>query len=283
MDNAPDPDSFDLEEPAVHLDLLGPRLGLVGLVFLILYLTACIGSLLPLQLLDPAWQLRLVGSLINNAGFALLGLVLVHLAAALAPECPPLQARRDALARWAILAALGFLLLIPLQGYASWQGASQNSASQGRQLRQAKRKLADLSRAVQGASNGRELQERLRALQGPDVSDADLAQPLPSLKRQLLAAFAEARRRIESQSAQPTTADPSALLQEHLRVAVASLALAVGFASLAQRRGSPLSLLQHWQIGLAHRRPGQRRRQRFADAGYLEEIGPNPAEHSPRE
>jgi hypothetical protein len=49
----------------------------------------------------------------------------------------------------------------------------------------------------------------------------------------------------ERESSQPRT--PLLLLPELLRKALASLALALGFAALARRPGSARSLLQEWQ------------------------------------
>ena len=50
-------------------------------------------ALFPLQLLEPAWQLRLAGALINTAAFPLLGLALLQIAAELGPHDPLLKSR----------------------------------------------------------------------------------------------------------------------------------------------------------------------------------------------
>ena len=62
--------------------------GLAGLVLIVLFLTILSTSLLPLRLLDAAWQLRVGGTLINASPFPLIGLVLLHIAASLDPQDP---------------------------------------------------------------------------------------------------------------------------------------------------------------------------------------------------
>ena len=47
---------------------------MVALVLFVLFASLVAAVLFPLQLLDPAWQLRLAGTLINGAPFPLLGL-----------------------------------------------------------------------------------------------------------------------------------------------------------------------------------------------------------------
>jgi hypothetical protein len=43
----------------------------VALVLFVLFASLVAPALFPLQLLDPAWQLRLAGTLINSAAFPL--------------------------------------------------------------------------------------------------------------------------------------------------------------------------------------------------------------------
>jgi len=72
---------------------------------------------LPIRPLATAWQISMVDVIINNSIFPLLGLVLAHLAAYLDPSEPRFEAFSQNLRRWALLATLGFLLIIPLQAY----------------------------------------------------------------------------------------------------------------------------------------------------------------------
>jgi hypothetical protein len=57
--------------------LSAPGLGVVALVLFVLFASLLVPALFPLQLLDPAWQVRLAAALINTAPFPLLGLALL--------------------------------------------------------------------------------------------------------------------------------------------------------------------------------------------------------------
>ena len=72
-----------------------PGLGVVALVLIVLFASLVAASLFPLQLLDPAWQLRIAGALIAGAPFALLGLALLQIAVELGPHDPLLKNRQQ--------------------------------------------------------------------------------------------------------------------------------------------------------------------------------------------
>ena len=71
---------------------------------------------------------------------------------------------------------------------------------------------------------------------------------------------------------QPRT--PLRLLPELLRNALASLALALGFAALARRPGKPRTLLQEFQGTLRRSRFGGSGRRHPGSWGLLRELGP---------
>jgi len=73
--------------------------GLARLVLIVLFLTILSTSLLPVRLLDTAWQLRVGWALINASPFPLIGLVLLHVAASLDLQDPLLLQRRRLAAR----------------------------------------------------------------------------------------------------------------------------------------------------------------------------------------
>ena len=250
-----------------------PGLSVVALVLFVLFASLVAAALFPLQLLDPAWQLRLAGTLINTAPFPLLGLALLKIAAELGPHDPLLEGRQKLCAQLAVAAALGFLLLLPLQTVAGLQTSNSLNTAQASRIQGAEAKLKTLRQAVASAASNADLNQQLQKLQGPVLGPADIAQPLPLLKAQVGAVLDQAALQIsrEREARQPRT--PLLLLPELLRNALASLALALGFAALAQRSGSDLSLLQELQ---SH---GQRlqlrrsaRRSSTSDADYLRQL-----------
>jgi hypothetical protein len=254
--------------------LSAPGLSVVALVLFVLFASLVAAALFPLQLLDPAWQLRMAGSLINGAPFPLLGLALLQIAAELGPHDPLLKSRARACSQLAVAAALGFLLLLPLQTIAGLKTSRSLNTAQAARILGAEAKLKALRQAVAGAASNADLNQQLQKLSGPVLGPADIAQPLPLLKAQVGAVLDQAALQIsrEREASQPRTS--LLLLPDLLRNALASLALALGFAALARRPGSRRTVLQ--ELRSAWRRSrfgGSGRRSGSADADYLRELG----------
>ena len=79
------------------------------------------------------------------------------------------------------------------------------------------------------------------------------------------AVLQQAEQQIVRDRRQAPPSSPWLLLPELLRNAVACLALAIGFAALAQRPGKVISLLQEWQFRRLNR--SEQRARRRVDAG----------------
>jgi|LakMenEpi03Aug12_release.lakeMendotaPanAssembly.Ray.scaffolds.fasta_scaffold10931_3 hypothetical protein len=270
QDSSPGPESLDRP-------FLSPwRLSWVALVLLALYATIVLNAALPLRLADPAWQLRLYNAVMNASAFPLVGLALLHLSSDLNPDNETLARRAGFFAGLAVPIALGFLLLIPLQGYLLWQQSSSAASGATTQLDRQERTLASLRQAVQQAGSVAELQKRFSALQGPTLGPAEQALPLSQLKTQLNVALEQAAQTLRSRRASLPSVDPTSLLLLALRNGFACLALAVGFAALGQRHRAPAPLLMEWQDGLdrlrfLRRRPSGGRGQ-SPDFDYLNRI-----------
>jgi hypothetical protein len=250
----------------------------VALVLFVLFASLVAGALWPVQLLNPAWQLRLAGSLVNGAPFALLGLALLQIAVELGPHDPVLQRRQRLCSHLAVAVALGFLLLVPLQGVAGLQQSRSSTSAQSSRISGAERRLVALRQAVASAASNGEINQSLQRLQGPVLGPADIAQPLPLLKAQVAAVLDQAQLQIARERQATPPSDPWRLLPELVRNGIACLALALGFAALAVRPGSELSLLQEWQKGWSGLRRnlrkgrGSRGSGSSSNAEYLRQI-----------
>lgn len=234
---------------------LARQIATVAYAMFAVYPVVVLADLLPPQLLDPAWQLRAAASFVTYLTIPLVALVLFLLGVQLAPRDPVLTARRQRLRRWAALAALGFLLLIPVQGFAIVRGM-ENVSQQWRSNLVATDLMAErLSQAIITSTSTRELQQRLIAMQGPNIAEADLAQPLPVLQRQLLGAVQQIRDRLKDQvRAQSGLAQAWPLLQRAARNVILCLLGAFGFGSLATASsGAPLltEIAQSWKNAFA--------------------------------
>lgn len=272
MNLEPDP----LEGPAPGF-LSSRGLGVVALVLFVVFATAVLGVAFPFLPLDPGWQLRMAGALIQAAPFPLVGLALLQLAMQLDPEDPILWRRWRRSSRLAVAAALGFLLLLPLQAVASLQENRSLNTAQNTRISSAERKLIALRRVVCTAASNAALNQQLQRLDGPVLGPADIAQPLPLLKAQVDAVLDQAQAQIAGERQRVPPLNPWALLPDLLRRAVASLGLAIGFAALAVRPGHDFTLLQEWQeiwILLRLRRADRRRQsdQTQDDLDYIGQI-----------
>ncbi len=100
-------------------------LAALSLVLLVMFVAAMVIAAAPPKLLDHSWQLGVIAALINNAFLALMGVLLLVLALGFDPTRPMLRDRWNAWRPWIVAASLGFLLLIPLQGFAAWVSTHQ--------------------------------------------------------------------------------------------------------------------------------------------------------------
>lgn len=250
-----------------HSPMLAPTLSAVGLALIALFTFTTLNQLLPPRLLVPAWQLRAASALIDTGPWALIGLVLLQLGAYLDPTNEPLQRRWHRLGRLGVVAVLGFLLLLPLQGVAAALSLQTASNVQSRQQASLERNFSLLREQIQAASSFPDLQRRIRAIQAPDlmVPAEALRLPLPALKRQLLANVDRTQQRLRRNLSQARAPERSwSFLQGLARGLVSTLALALGFAAATPSWRAPqVSLLQQWRWGLGQVLQRPRRRARL--------------------
>lgn len=201
----------------------------------VVFLVAVLSAALPPRLLDPLWQLGLVAALINNASLALMGALLLTLALGFDPTHYRLRARWKAIRPWLLAASLGFLLLIPLQGFAAWRFHTAFTVGRQQQATQSAEKLAELRQAISTAPNHQELQARVRKLfgNGAGLSASELRTPMEDLRQMLLARAEQASQQLMRQIEAQATRTPDQLVKETLRIAISALAYAMGFALLA--------------------------------------------------
>jgi hypothetical protein len=209
----------------------------IGKGLFLVFLGYLIVDSLPLQLLVPGWQLAFVGRVLSIGSIALVGFACIHLAVILNPANRLYSKRLGMLRRWAMVAAIGFLLLIPLQGYATWRSYSSAKSNQQNLIRQADKRLAPIKKAVESATSVDDLQQQLSRLGGvnaqltPDVR----SRPLEEVKKNIIANLERSENLYANRLASAT--GPSrvwAALQSAARTLVASLGYFIAFAAGAQ-------------------------------------------------
>lgn len=225
--------------------LLGRRLFQTAFVLFAIYGATVIGFALPLRPFDAIWQLAVAGALINNGPLALVGLALMHVSVRLEPGAP-LQVRRlDQFAHGAQFAAVGFLCLVPLQLMAVRHTLLTHQTVQNRQMTIAERRIADVRRAITASTTVPELQRELARLKVGTLtirgnpSDSSLS----GVRQQLLTSLEGSRINLKSQFNATENGKIWDFIQLSLQGVVSSLALAFGFAALAQGKGRHRSQL----------------------------------------
>lgn len=276
MSSTPSTPTLDSDRESV-----GRILSRIATALFVVFAAVVISSALPPRLLDAAWQLRVIGALVNNGTIAVLGMVLMWLAGVLHPGSGRLRARRDRISSLAALAALGYLLLIPLQTYAVWKGLNDAGRGQSLQLKTAIDRITVIRQAVRQAGSTAELQARLKVLQGPALPQAEAGRPIEAIRPQILAGLETAENTVRQRLGGLPVDRLWQLVQESVRVVVSSLAYAAAFASAGYLPGKPLSLMDMWLLGLRRNRrrseaapkPTGGRRSSGSNAEYLRELG----------
>jgi hypothetical protein len=225
----------------------------LSLALLGIFLATVIVRAWPPKILDPQWQLAFSADLINNGSLALMGALLTPLALAFHPGSDRLRARRNAFRSWALAAAIGFLLLIPLQASAGWRLYRTISSNAEQQSSQSARKLAELRQAIGAATSPQEIQAKLNQLVGPSagLSPTQLRTPIDQLRQELLVGADQAANRLQQRIQAQASLKPDRLIKETIRIALSSLLYAAGFAFLAGAlpRSNQRSVAFGWSSG----------------------------------
>ncbi len=210
-----------------------------------LFALTVVAGCLPVQLLQAEWQQRFVQLVISNSGFPIVGFLLVHLAAHVEPDRQELFLLRQRLRGWAVLVTFLYLLLIPLQGYLTVRTFTDRSALQAVQRRTVRDQFVDFAAIIRSAPDPLSLQRQLTAVQGPALTEADLAKPMPVLRQDLLEALQNAEAGMPGRIEKSTPLGPLvwSATRDGLRLIGSALLMAAAFAAGAQGRGETRTLL----------------------------------------
>ncbi len=235
----------------------------LSLVLLVMFVAAMVIAAAPPKLLDPSWQLGVIAALINNAFLALMSVLLLVLALGFDPTRPMLRDRWNAWRPWIVAASLGFLLLIPLQGFAAWGFHTSVTLVQQEQTSQASQRLTELREAITSATTHEELQAKVQNLFGNNagLSPAELRTPIGLLRNILLARAEQASNQLTQQIEAQARSRPDQLVKETLRIIISAAAYAIGFGYLGG------VLPRNRRKGTAALSPGRKHRKPSGDAG----------------
>ena len=208
----------------------------LSLALLGIFLAAVLVSAWPPKLLDAQWHLALTADLINNGSLALVGALLTPLALVFDPSSKRLRTRNKAFRQWALAAAIGFLLLIPLQVSAGWRLYRTVTSQAEKQSSQSAAKLTELRQAIATATSTQGIQARLQQLAGNNagLTPTQLKTPINQLRQELLAGADQVANRLQQSILEAQSSfKPDRLFKETVRIVLSALFYAVGFAFLS--------------------------------------------------
>jgi hypothetical protein len=223
----------------------------VALALLGIYAVTVVAAALPVQLLQPDWIERVCGSLRGGVSFPLIALALLILSEHAFDSA---EERRfvTQCRRWASFAALGFVLMIPLQTWAGLRVVQQSNASEQAQLRPYTRALS----AIRAANSQADLIGALASLPGtPANLGGSFKEPLAQVRDQLLN---EIEPQLKAKQAQLTALQNQRWQQGLLRWfkdALVALFSAIGLAAIGRTAAERPTLLEI----ILNPRPQQRR------------------------
>ena len=201
----------------------------VAIALFIVFLAILLAAMLPLEILDSSWQVRVISALLGSSSLPLIGVVLMLLANYLDDGFSPFGSNIKLIRRLAGLAAIGFLLLIPLQITAGNRLLNQQSGNEVGQL-----KVLQVSlESIRSANNEEDLKNALRKLPGaPNNLNRPLGAPLPQVKAALISRLDPAVKRLQNQVDEAKKSRLQKALGIWIRDAGMAAGYAIGFAGL---------------------------------------------------
>lgn len=202
----------------------------VGVVLLGSFLVGIINAAPP-RLLDPAWQLNLIGLLLGSGAIALIGALLICLARLFNLSNSQLQKRVQLVRKLAVWVALGWLLLIPLQLFVGVRLINTKSSEEIQQIQSLER----IAKAVRDSNSEFELRQALAQVPNQPPLPP-LTVPLPVAKANLLAQFQKTVNTAKNNQEQGSSTRLQIWLKEAFRNSLQSLLLSLGFIAIGKDR-----------------------------------------------
>jgi hypothetical protein len=222
----------------------------VAFVLIGIYIVSLIAALIPPNINDPRWLTLVLDSLLDRAFLPLIGAVLILLANHLDRRSAIISKHRNWVQKFAPLAALGFFLIIPLQGLASYNVSIAAN-------REATQKTTNLTRAM---SKIRAAQNEAALLAG--ISEAGIQNfppgkplvPTATDKEQILSQLSTEVSRLQYQSQKNSKNFMQGLVLKWLRDGAMAFLYGFGFRSLGKKNEAANNTSVH-----AHTKTNQRR------------------------
>jgi len=240
------PEELDL--PAVQISR---RLSLIGFCLLLVYCVFVVRAALPMQLLNIVWQIQLSTGVVEFAPIALLGVVLICLASFLDQGNQDLVSMQRTVAKLALIASVGFFLLIPLRMFHIFAFQQTIGNVQDRQVAQGLTRVKKIKEAVNQANSREDLEARLKAMSAPPLPEALRQRNLPDLKQGLLRSLNQVEAQFQRRKPTPGKEKELNSYLSNGKMMLSALLYAAAFAAAGQRSNSEENFLD--EISLAVR------------------------------
>ena len=223
-----------------------------AIVLIGIYIILFIAAVIPPNLSDPRWPITILDSLRTVAYLPLIGGALILLANHLDRRSTTITQHRNWVRKFAPLAALGFFLIIPLQGFA-YYNVFRMAKSETTQ------KISKLERAkamIRYAQDENALQSAAREVGIQNIPQSNPIASIVPAKEQLLAQVNTETSKLQFQSDKTDRKILQGLILQWIRDAVVALLYGFGFGGLSKRRA------EETNPPFRSSRPGVRNRRR---------------------
>jgi len=212
----------------------------VGYALILVFFAQVISALFPIALLKPQWIARASAALRGTASLPLLGTVLILLANMIDGSVLPSSRQLVQFRRIATIAALGFLLLIPLQSFATVRSINSQAQEQQAELN----RVIAAANQLQKATTEQQLRDAIRSIPGGEqVANRPLGADVQTIKTALLRRIEPSVKRAENQLQQSKSQSLQNTIVPLFRDALICLAYAIGFAGMGHNPvGKPTPL-----------------------------------------
>lgn len=226
------PPSLALEDKEVRM--ISAALRSIAKGMFVVYAAVVLTAIPPIQLRNPGWIQGLINVIITNGAIPLAGLALVLLAAMVPPVSRRTLGLARLLARLAVPAGLGFLLLIPLQLGVAYRVVNQRNTTVAERVRTANEQLDTLRRRVSAAGSADQLRAAATGL-SPALQPV-LSRPFPQSRNDLLRGIDNARAALRTNVPAETGRFNLALTKDLVRNVLLCLGLGLAFLAAGKLR-----------------------------------------------
>jgi hypothetical protein len=197
-----------------------------------IFVVSVISIILPIQLLNPEWQDKLINSIRGGASFPLEGVLFMMLAALLCPDDPSISKQLRRVRKFAVAMSLSFFLITPLQLYTGFKVIGRLSTVYFESLAVLKSGAAAIDQSVSEA----DFRAALGSIPGaPPLPATKLTESIPALKANVLQQINPQIKRLETLIEQQRRKRTELFIGFSIRDVIICLLYALAFGAMARR------------------------------------------------